>query len=59
MKRTLWLEDGTSFVGTAFGADVETIGEVVFQTGMTGYQEMLSDPSYLSLIHISEPTRRS
>ena len=40
MKRTLWLEDGTSFVGTAFGADVETIGEVVFQTGMTGYQEM-------------------
>lgn len=56
MKRTLWLEDGTSFVGTAFGADVETIGEVVFQTGMTGYQEMLSDPSYCDqLIVLTNP----
>lgn len=56
MKRTLWLEDGTAFVGKAFGADVETSGEVVFQTGMTGYQEMLSDPSYCDqLIVVTNP----
>ncbi|MFN4213301.1 carbamoyl phosphate synthase small subunit [Exiguobacterium sp.] len=56
MKRTLWLEDGTAFVGKAFGADVETSGEVVFQTGMTGYQEMLSDPSYCDqLIVLTNP----
>ncbi|WP_214827055.1 carbamoyl phosphate synthase small subunit [Exiguobacterium algae] len=46
MKRTLWLEDGASFVGKGFGAMADTMGEVVFQTGMTGYQEILSDPSY-------------
>lgn len=45
-KRTLVLEDGMTFEGTAFGSDTTTTGEVVFQTGMTGYQEMLSDPSY-------------
>lgn len=45
-KRTLILEDGMTFEGTAFGATRVTMGEVVFQTGMTGYQEMLSDPSY-------------
>lgn len=45
-KRTLILEDGMTFEGTAFGSDTTTTGEVVFQTGMTGYQEMLSDPSY-------------
>lgn len=56
MKRTLWLEDGTAFVGKAFGANVETIGEVVFQTGMTGYQEILSDPSYCDqLIVLTNP----
>ncbi|HWF81966.1 MAG TPA: glutamine-hydrolyzing carbamoyl-phosphate synthase small subunit [Streptosporangiaceae bacterium] len=42
----LVLEDGTSFPGTAFGADGETFGEAVFNTGMTGYQETLTDPSY-------------
>ena len=43
---TLVLEDGTTFRGTAFGADGETFGEMVFNTGMTGYQETLTDPSY-------------
>jgi carbamoyl-phosphate synthase small subunit len=42
----LVLEDGRSFVGSAFGARGETFGEAVFCTGMTGYQETLTDPSY-------------
>ena len=42
----LVLEDGRSFVGTAFGATGEAGGEVCFNTGMTGYQEVLTDPSY-------------
>ncbi len=42
----LVLEDGTEFVGRAFGAPVERAGEVCFHTGMTGYQEILTDPSY-------------
>lgn len=42
----LVLEDGEVFRGRSFGAEVETFGEVVFNTGMTGYQEVLSDPSY-------------
>jgi carbamoyl-phosphate synthase small subunit len=42
----LVLEDGTTLTGTAFGADGETFGEMVFNTGMTGYQETLTDPSY-------------
>ena len=42
----LVLEDGRSFTGNAFGADGETFGEAVFSTGMTGYQETLTDPSY-------------
>jgi carbamoyl-phosphate synthase small subunit len=42
----LVLEDGTSFAGTGFGAEGETFGEAVFNTGMTGYQETLTDPSY-------------
>jgi carbamoyl-phosphate synthase small subunit len=40
------LEDGTTFHGTGFGARGETFGEMVFNTGMTGYQETLTDPSY-------------
>jgi carbamoyl-phosphate synthase small subunit len=40
------LEDGTAFRGAAYGADGETFGEMVFNTGMTGYQETLTDPSY-------------
>ena len=42
----LVLEDGTALHGTGFGADGETFGEMVFNTGMTGYQETLTDPSY-------------
>jgi carbamoyl-phosphate synthase small subunit len=42
----LLLEDGRAFYGRAFGADGETFGEMVFNTGMTGYQETLTDPSY-------------
>lgn len=42
----LALEDGTVFTGRAFGADGEVDGEVVFNTSMTGYQEILTDPSY-------------
>jgi carbamoyl-phosphate synthase small subunit len=42
----LALADGSVFRGTAFGADGETGGEVVFNTAMTGYQEILTDPSY-------------
>lgn len=42
----LALEDGTVFRGISIGSDGETVGEVVFNTAMTGYQEILSDPSY-------------
>ena len=42
----LVLEDGTTFRGGTFGAGAETFGEMVFNTGMTGYQETLTDPSY-------------
>src|SRR5438132_5373479 len=42
----LALEDGTIYTGRSFGARGETFGEVVFNTSMTGYQEVLTDPSY-------------
>src|SRR5690606_14429118 len=42
----LALADGTVFRGRSFGAPVLSVGEVVFNTAMTGYQEILSDPSY-------------
>ncbi len=42
----LVLEDGTTFRGEAIGADGQSVGEVVFNTAMTGYQEILTDPSY-------------
>lgn len=42
----LILEDGTRFDGISIGADGQTVGEVVFNTAMTGYQEILTDPSY-------------
>jgi len=45
-KTVLVLEDGTVFEGSAFGATREVFGEVVFNTSMTGYQEILTDPSY-------------
>ncbi|MGQ4568500.1 glutamine-hydrolyzing carbamoyl-phosphate synthase small subunit [Dermabacteraceae bacterium P9123] len=46
----LVLEDGTVFTGQPYGARGETLGEVVFTTGMTGYQETLTDPSYAGQI---------
>lgn len=46
MKAILYFEDGTYLIGENFGADGEIIGEVVFNTSMTGYQEILTDPSY-------------
>lgn len=46
MKAYLALEDGTIFEGEGFGAATETFGEVVFNTSLTGYQEILTDPSY-------------
>jgi carbamoyl-phosphate synthase small subunit len=45
-RSKLALEDGTVFTGRAFGAAGTSEGEVVFNTSMTGYQEILTDPSY-------------
>ena len=50
MKAILLLEDGTVFEGQAFGARGARCGEVVFNTSMTGYQEILTDPSYYEQI---------
>ena len=49
-RAVLVLEDGHRYEGRAWGATGETLGEVVFQTGMTGYQETLTDPSYAGQI---------
>ena len=46
MKAILALEDGTVFHGQGFGARASSCGEVCFNTSMTGYQEILTDPSY-------------
>jgi carbamoyl-phosphate synthase small subunit len=50
MKKQLILENGEVLIGVGFGADQQMSGEVVFNTGMTGYQEILSDPSYCGQI---------
>jgi len=50
MDAILLLEDGTTFTGKAFGASADSVGEVVFNTGITGYQEVLFDPSYCGQI---------
>lgn len=52
-KAWLQLEDGTRFAGWACGADGYRMGEVVFSTAMTGYQELLTDPSYSGQILVS------
>lgn len=49
-KALLVLEDGTSYLGKSFGAEGEVYGEIVFNTSMTGYQEVLTDPSYANQI---------
>ena len=46
MEALLALEDGRTFRGKSFGADGEVSGEIVFNTSLTGYQEILTDPSY-------------
>ena len=50
MDAVLALEDGTWYRGVAAGAEGEARGEVVFNTSMTGYQEVLTDPSYAGQI---------
>ncbi len=50
MEAILALEDGTWYRGLAAGAEGEALGEVVFNTSMTGYQEVLTDPSYAGQI---------
>ena len=49
-KAILVLEDGRTFHGASFGAEGETFGEIVFNTSMSGYQEILTDPSYAGQI---------
>lgn len=53
VKATLTLEDGTQFEGKSFGSETSVAGEVVFYTGMTGYPESLTDPSYAGQILVS------
>ena len=52
-KAILILEDGSVYEGHSFGAETTAYGEVVFNTSMTGYQEMLTDPSYAGQILVS------
>ena len=54
MKGKIILEVGTIFEGKAFGYLGDSIGEVVFNTSMTGYQEVLTDPSYYCLLYTSD-----
>ena len=54
MKAQLILENGMRFSGTVFGAEKNIVGEVVFTTGMTGYQETLTDPSFAGQIVTTE-----
>ena len=49
-KAYLTLQNGKQFVGNRFGAEGDVIGEIVFTTGMTGYIETLTDPSYYGRI---------
>ena len=46
MNRKIVLEDGAEYLGYGFGAQVERVCEIVFNTSMAGYQEIVSDPSY-------------
>lgn len=50
MNSKLILKDGTTYEGTSFGADVQAAGEVVFATGMVGYPEAITDPSFCGQI---------
>ena len=55
MEAVLALEDGLIFEGKSIGARGETFGEVVFNTSLTGYQEILTDPSYAGQIVVLCP----
>ncbi|MBW2227921.1 MAG: carbamoyl phosphate synthase small subunit, partial [Deltaproteobacteria bacterium] len=56
MKASLILSDGSLYKGLSLGAEGTTTGEVVFNTAMTGYQEILTDPSYhFQLIAMTYP----
>src|SRR5690242_4629533 len=50
MRANLILEDGTKLEGESFGSEINSSGEVVFNTGMAGYPESLTDPSYFGQI---------
>ncbi len=56
-RAILALEDGTYFLGYSFGAEGETQGELIFNTSMTGYQEILTDPSYRGQIVVMTYTQ--
>jgi len=56
-RAILGLEDGTYFIGKSFGAEGETGGELIFNTSMTGYQEILTDPSYRGQIVVMTYTQ--
>ena len=55
-RQILALSDGKLFEGFSFGAEGETTGEVVFNTSMMGYQEILTDPSYKGQIVTMTPS---
>ena len=57
-RALLVLEDGRVFTGTTYGAIGQTLGEAVFSTGMSGYQETLTDPSYHGQIVIATAASR-
>ena len=54
-RAILVLADGSVFRGTAIGAEGSAVGEVVFNTAMTGYQEILTDPSYTENVTLTYP----
>ena len=55
----LILKDGTQFQGKSIGADSNSVGEVVFNTSITGYQEILTDPSYAEqIVTLTYPPHR-
>ena len=55
-EATLLLDDGTVFKGKAVGKIGTTMGEIAFNTGMTGYQEIFTDPSYFGQILLMTPS---
>ncbi len=58
-QAVLALEDGTVFEGNSFGAPKDSVGEVVFNTAITGYQEIFTDPSYSGqIVVLTNPANR-